>query len=161
MIFVREDSRTFLFVSEDLKKLLRDGETLVEVVASSTQTYSDYSFVVFPFAKAYEGFLKELFFKLDLISEKEYFGHRFRIGRTLNPVLEKRFRSRDSIYDKLANYCGNKDLAEEFWEVWKKGRNLLFHYFPNNYQALTLDEAKKIIVEILAVMEKALAECRV
>lgn len=39
--------------------------------------------------------------------------------------------------------------------------NLVFHYFPHNFRALTLQEAEGIIDRILKIMGKAVIECRV
>lgn len=121
---------------------------------------SDYSYLVFPFAKAYEGFLKKLFLDLGFIPQHVYEGDRFRIGKALNPHLEKILRH-ESIYDRITDLCGSRNLADTLWNVWKKGRNLVFHYFPHNLRALQLSEAENIITEILMVMERAIRECKV
>lgn len=161
MFLLPEDSPLKSFLGTYLLSLLADGENLLKTVEESNAYFTDYSFVVFPFAKAYEGFLKDLFFRLGVISEKEYIGHRFRIGKALNPNLEKSYRHKESVYDRLSNYCKDLSLAQELWDTWKRGRNLTFHYFPQNHHKLTLKEAKYLIVDILAVMEKALRECKV
>lgn len=141
------------------RELIEDGEYLFENAGLDSKVLNDYSFLVFPLAKAYEGFLKKLFFDLGFIDERTYNGNRFRIGKALNPSLERRWRH-ESIYDKLVSYCGGKDLANDLWQVWKKGRNLLFHYFPHNLHKLTLEEAKEIRDEMIQAMEKALSECK-
>lgn len=156
MELLRRDSQAWLFLNKELRRLIVDGENILEITQNYQALFSDYSFVVFPFAKAYEGFLKDMLFKMKLISEKEYFGSRFRIGKALNPDLEHRYRNAQSVFDRISKYYGNRDLAYELWDVWKKGRNLLFHYFPHNYQAKSLVEAKEIIMSILVVMEKAM-----
>ena len=61
---------------------------------------NDYSFLVAPVSKAYEGYLKDFFLKLGIIDNYNYQSDRFRVGKTLNPSLRyKRF----SIYQKLAD----------------------------------------------------------
>lgn len=116
---------------------------------------TDYSYLVFPFAKAYEGFLKKLFLDLGYISPKDYESDHFRIGKALNPHLEKVLRHQ-SVYDKVVSGCGNNGLAFELWDVWKRGRNLVFHYFPHSFKALSFAQAQKIIEEIISVMEKSI-----
>lgn len=161
MFLLRDDSPLKGFLGTYLASLIADGENLLKTVEESNSYFTDYSFLVFPFAKAYEGFLKDLFFRLGIISEREYAGHRFRIGKALNPELEKRFRHRESVYDRLANYCPGSNIANELWDVWKRGRNLTFHYFPQNHHKLSLQEAKYLIIDILGIMERALRECKV
>lgn len=141
------------------RELIEDGELLFRKAEEKGEALHDYGYLIFPYAKMYEGFLKKLFLDLGFIDERTYAGDRFRIGKALNPHLEKRFR-RESTYDKLVSYCGGKALADELWQVWKKGRNLLFHYFPHNLHKLTFDEARQIRDEMTNVMEKALTDCK-
>ncbi len=161
MELIARNSSLWHFLNDKLQHLVEDGEKLLGLIKESQIMFYDYSVVVFPFAKAYEGFLKDLFLSSNLITPEEYASRRFRIGRALNPELDRRFRRRDSIYDRLTNYCGHSNLANELWEVWKKGRNGTFHYFPRSEQFLNLEAAQKIILEMLAVMAKSLGECRV
>ncbi len=103
------------YLEEDLQELLRESTLLLERAGKWEQQFHDYSFVVFPAAKAYEGFLKKLFLDMGFIDKKEYLGRRFRVGKALNPSLYnrdmkrhgryKRLRERISVYDKLVGYC--------------------------------------------------------
>lgn len=68
--------------------------------------FHDYSFVVFPMAKAYEGFLKKYFFEVGLITKGAYRSDHFRIGKSLNPDLPLRYRRRDWVVDRLDEVCG-------------------------------------------------------
>lgn len=147
------------FVSTDLRKFLDDGEKLL---ASASGGFNDYSFVVFPFAKVYEGFLKEFFYKIGAISEQQYHSDHWRVGKALNPQLEKELRHTESVYDRLVTRCnGGTEVAETLWQAWKQGRNQLFHYFPGHYQPLSLAEARSIISEIKQAMENALLGCKI
>ncbi|KXK09261.1 MAG: hypothetical protein UZ22_OP11002001140 [Microgenomates bacterium OLB23] len=50
------------YISEGQKDLIDEGLHLLEHAENShDENLHDYSFVVFPFAKAYEGFLKQVF----------------------------------------------------------------------------------------------------
>lgn len=114
---------------------------------------SDYSFAVSPIAKAYEGYLKWFFLKLNIIDRYNYESDRFRVGKTLNPSLRyKRF----SIYQKLSDYDEKgEELAEILWNAWKYGRNEIFHYFPGITKNLTRSEAEDRIYLILSAIIKS------
>ena len=135
------------------KKFLKnDQDLLIDDVLNvmnylSQNHINDYSFIVAPAAKAYEGYLKDFFFDLDIIDENNYHSDRFRVGKTLNPSLRyKRF----SIYKKLADlHEDGEKLAEKLWSAWKQGRNEIFHYFPGNVKKLSKIEAEDRITLIL------------
>lgn len=114
---------------------------------------SDYSFLVSPAAKAYEGFLKDFFFKLHIIDEYSYHSDRFRVGKTLNPTLRyKRF----SVFRKLAELDElGEQLAEILWDAWKFGRNEIFHYFPDKLKNITKDEAQERVYLVLDAIIRA------
>lgn len=149
------------FVHEDLRELFKESVVLLAKVKTWEDKFHDYAFVVFPAAKAYEGFLKTLFLQLGFVSQDEFYGKRFRVGKALNPALEKIFRRQESVYDRLVKFCGGSDLADGLWETWKESRNLLFHWFPNERNAITLEEAGQRINSIFAVMDKAFKECKI
>jgi hypothetical protein len=111
----------------------------------------DYSFIVFPMAKAYEGFLKKLFLDLQLISKETYEGRRFRIGRALNPDIRSYQRDDDWLYDNVSVRFG-EEMARQLWETWLTCRNRVFHYFSDCEEFLDFDEACKRI----KVMEEAM-----
>jgi len=152
------------YIHEDLRELLNQSVLLISIFANGKyddEKFHDFSFVVFPAAKAYEGYLKTLFKDLNFINETDFYSKRFRIGRALNPALEKDLRENESVYDKLANYCRSKDLPNTLWETWKNGRNILFHWFPNETNAISYDEAAKTVNQILDAMDLAFEECKI
>lgn len=155
------------YLGEDLQKLLTTSEYIYSAVKSwgadlpaGRHVLHDYSFVVFPAAKAYEGFLKKLFLDLHFISEEDYFGKRFRIGKALNPSLEKELR-REGVYDKIVEYCQGRELADKLWETWRLSRNLTFHWFPNEKNAITLIEAGERVEMIISAIDQAFKECKI
>ena len=161
MIDVDRNSILWNYLSSGQKGLIEVGFHLLEDVRIHPDVrITDYSYLVFPFAKAYEGFLKKVFLDAGFITQSEYESERFRIGRALNPSLDK-FLRQQSTYDKIVGKCGNRDIADRLWSVWKKGRNLVFHYFPHNLKSLTLAEAEQIIQNMLSVMEQSLILCEV
>jgi len=154
------------YLGEDLQKLIGTSEFIYRAVESwgadlpgGKKVFHDYSFVVFPAAKAYEGFLKKMFLDLSLITEDDYYGKHFRIGKALNPSLPKEIRS-EGVYDKLVHYCQGKALADQLWETWKLSRNLTFHWFPNEKNTITLPEAGERITMILGAMDAAFSGCK-
>lgn len=117
----------------------------------------DYSFIVFPLAKAYEGFLKKWLFTNRLIDENDYLSDHFRLGKALNPSIEKKFRGRDYVYDKIVANCFDPHLADRLWDAWKQCRNLVFHYFPNHQHFLeNVAAAQNRIDQLDSVMSEAL-----
>ncbi len=151
------------YLDESLKELIRQSQALIEEeekrLTSGGKTYHDYAFIVFPAAKAYEGFLKKLFLDMRLIGSQQFYSDHFRIGRALSPSLPKRYRA-GWVYGKLIRDCGGEDLPAAMWEVWKKGRNRTFHYFPHHQECTNFGEAKKLVEEIVEMMEKVLEGCR-
>lgn len=146
------------FLGPELAPLFADGEKLL---ASAGGGFNDYSFIIFPFAKVYEGFLKKLFYRIGAISEKEYLSDRWRVGRALNPQLEKDLRHEESVYDRIVNLSGDQKLADILWEAWKNGRNRVFHYFPGVHKPMSFDEARTIVNQLIQAMEIALKECKI
>jgi hypothetical protein len=156
------------YIEEDLQELLVASEFLSNVVKSwggdmpsGSKVFHDYSFVVFPIAKAYEGFLKKVFLDMGFITEEDYRGKYFRIGKALNPYLEKKYRSGESVYDKLVKFCGGKDLADTLWEAWINGRNLIFHWFPEEKKAITFLDSQNKIKMIIRAMDMAFKGCNI
>lgn len=148
------------YLEETHKDLLSQSLTLAERESELKSTFHDYSFIVFSAAKAYEGFLKKAFFDLGFISKKDYLGDRFRIGRALNPALEKKYAKREGVYTKLADYCGSSDLPEFLWNTWKFSRNRIFHWFPQELRFLSLEEAEERLLMIVEAIDRTFEECR-
>ena len=149
------------YIGSDLQGLLLESELLLTKMTEYQDDFSDFSFVVFPAAKAYEGFLKKLFLDFHFINEEDYYGKHFRIGKALNPNLEKIYREGDGVYDKLVIHCGGKDLANKLWDTWRFSRNLVFHWFPNEKNTVSLDGASQRITLITEAMDAAVKECRI
>lgn len=152
-------SKLAAFLGPELSAIWADGDKLV---ASASGGFHDYSFVLFPFAKVYEGFVKKLCFQIGAITERQYNSERWRVGKALNPQLEKEFRQEESVYDRLVASCTNgKELADELWSAWKRGRNEVFHYYPDHTKHLSFTDARQIVVAIEKVMERAITDCNI
>lgn len=139
------------YLSSGQRELVVDGALLVEDRAKHPdERLNDYSYLVFPYAKLYEGFLKQLFLDLKIIREQEYLGEHFRVGKVLSPNLVRVLKTR-SAYGQLAKTFGQQ-VADMLWLAWKQGRNMVFHYFPHNLKRLTYQEAEQVIMGIIDAM---------
>ena len=141
------------------QKLIEESFYLLDWVKEQQKEFCDFSFIVMPAAKAYEGFLKQLFFDLKLISRQELEEDYFRVGKALNPELEhiKRLRKK-CLYNEISQKC-NEKTAELLWQTWKKCRNRLFHYFAKEQQVFTFEEAEERLNQIVKAIEVAFIEC--
>ncbi len=150
---IEESSILWHYLLPDMRALLRDGEFLVEDSARHTDAPpTDFSYVVFPFAKLYEGFLKKLFLDAGIIGERDYHSDHFRIGKVLSPNLVRRLGPR-SAYGEISKRFNN-ELAARLWHAWKEGRNMVFHYFPHNFRRLTRVQA----IELASTLTNTMAE---
>jgi hypothetical protein len=138
------------YFSSTQKDLIQEGNYLMNITEDHGYRFKDYSFLVFPYAKAYEGYLKQLFLDLNFISHLDYISDHFRIGKYLSPHLTMRLGDR-SIYTQIIKNS-NEDLAARIWDIWKKGRNEVFHYYPHNIKKLTFTDAQNLNEEILSTM---------
>lgn len=158
MEVIERNSQLWNYMPSDIQGLIEDGEELIDhAIKHGHGASTDFSYLVFPFAKAYEGFLKRLFLDLDLIQEDDYYGDDIRIGRILNPGYIK---DNKNVFGRLCDprHAG-EDVATKLWMTWKSGRNQVFHYFPHNFRRLSYDEAMTIITEVIESMSAAVVSC--
>lgn len=143
-------SRDNIDLSPTLGRDIRDDTAFRSLI-------HDYSFIVFPMAKAYEGFLKKWLFTNKLIDKNDYLSDHFRLGKALNPSLDRKFRDNDYVYDKIVANCSDPHLADRLWDAWKECRNLIFHYFPDReHLVATTEEAQSRLNQLTSVMAAAL-----
>jgi hypothetical protein len=138
------------------KELTRTSLELFSREERLQSSFEDYSFLVFPMAKAYEGFLKSFLYNTGLINRTMYLDKHFRIGRALNPDVHPDRRDEAWLYDQVAQMCGSK-LGRQLWDCWLECRNQVFHYFPDNMKRLSLEDATKKIELMITTMEQATA----
>ncbi len=155
---MEETSALWQYLAPDMRALVRDGEFLIEDSIRHTADglpagRQDFSYLVFPFAKLYEGFLKKLFLDAHIISDREYRSDHFRIGKVLSPNMVHRLGDR-SAYKQISDRYGDQ-LAARLWHTWKEGRNMVFHYFPHNYRSLTRDMAVEQVNQLVGTMREA------
>jgi len=154
---IETNSPAWNFFSQEEQMLYEDGMFLLrDSLVHQSKAPTDYSYIVFPFAKLYEGFLKDLFLKLGVISDRDYASDHFRIGKVLSPNLVRRLGKR-SAYLLLEERYG-QDLPNLLWRGWKEGRNLVFHYFPHKFHILTRAEAEASVILLEHAIEEAVAK---
>lgn len=162
MATIAKNSVLWGYLADEIKGLILDGETLINHAFEHKDKISDCSYLVFPFSKAYEGFLKKLLLDMEFIREDEYYSDDIRIGRLLNP---RYIQEHGNVFVKLCSHKGDggkggREVATMLWEAWRKGRNQVFHFFPHNFRKLSFDEALDTIAFICSAMERAVSSCR-
>lgn len=145
----------YSYLTDWQRQLVETSSKLIAQQEANKDYFVDYSFVVFPMAKAYEGFLKKFFLDLKLISNETYEGRRFRIGRALNPDVSQNQRDKYWIYDDISRYCSEK-VARQLWDAWLHCRNRVFHFFPKDQGVISLAEAKDKVQELNLAMRVAI-----
>lgn len=141
----------YQYLDKCQEELVRVSFSLLEKKESFSDL-NDFSFIVFPMSKAYEGFLKKVFYDLGLISKDTYEGRHFRIGRALNPDIRQDQRDEFWLYDDVAFKFG-QDEARQLWDTWLTCRNRIFHYFSDCSQFLTFTEAEERVKMIADAMQ--------
>lgn len=144
-----EDFWNYLSIPQ--QDLLIEGAYLKDqIIEDAEYSFKDYSFLVFPFAKSYEGFLKQLFLDVGFITHLDYISNHFRIGKMLSPNMKEKLGEK-SLYIQIERSI-TTEFAEEVWTTWKLHRNEIFHYFPHNIKAITYAEADTMIKVITHTM---------
>lgn len=146
----------YQYLGDWQKKLMDVTSQLLDRCQADQNAFADYSFLVFPVAKAYEGFLKKILFDLGLINQDTYEGRRFRIGRALNPDVSYNQRDQYWLFDNLERICSTA-VARQIWEAWLHCRNRVFHFFPKDDGLLSFDEAVERIEELVQAMRAGTA----
>lgn len=146
----------FTYLDSWQQQQVRLAFTLWQREQATHTHFIDYSYIVFPMSKAYEGFLKRFLLDLKLISKETYLSKRFRIGRALNPDVRTSQRDEFWLYKDVEDLCG-PILARELWDTWLTCRNRVFHFFPDRETGLSLEQAGHYLRILFEVMEKALS----
>lgn len=149
----------FQQLDADHQSHIRLSFELLEREKEFNSSLHDYSFVVFPAAKAYEGFLKLYLFNLGLIDEQVYKGTRFRIGRALNADIRGSQKDDFWLYDEVEQICG-QDVARLLWQAWLECRNRVFHYFPEREHSITFSQAEERLLQLVDAI-RAGVECQI
>ncbi len=144
----------FLFLSQWQRQQVMLAFKLYNREENSQDYLVDYSYILFPMMKSYEGFLKKYLYDVGLIDQDTYEGTRFRIGRALNPDVSIHQRDKYWLYDDIVRNCG-ETTARHMWQTWLKCRNRVFHFFPKEKAALELAEVKERLDMAVKAMDLA------
>ncbi|HCC84922.1 MAG TPA: hypothetical protein DEP87_04550 [Candidatus Pacebacteria bacterium] len=150
-------AKWYLYLTLWQRELVDTSDQLREIFEArfhQGEILPDYGFLVFPLAKAYEGFLKKFFLDLGLIDLESYNSRKFRIGRAFNPDVRHGQRDLLWIYDDVSRAC-EPEIARQLWQAWLDGRNQVFHYFPDEKGKLNFDQASAKIKTLKAAMDRA------
>lgn len=139
------------YLPAELLPLVNQSLTLLRQAQRAPEQFDNYDYVVFPFAKAYEPFLKTYLYNLGLISERVYYSKKFSLGRALNPDVHLEQRDENWYFDDLVKKCGEK-VAREIWQTWLL-RNQLFHLYPGEIHQLSLPQAAAAIDKFIRAIE--------
>lgn len=151
-----EEYPAFSYLDAWQQQLVRLAFSLWQRENATKTHFVDYSFIVFPMAKAYEGFLKQYLLDLKLITPETFQSKRFRIGRALNPDVRQSQRDEFWLYEDVVDLCG-PIVAREIWDAWLTCRNRVFHYFPDRESGLSLEQAGHYLQILFEVIQKAIS----
>lgn len=141
------------YLSKPQQNLILEGDYLLNnVIRQIPYVFQDYSFLVFPYAKAYEGYLKKIFYDAGFISHLDYISDHLRLGKLMSPNIAERLGER-SLYKKIRDHV-DADLADMVWDAWRLGRNEIFHYFPHNLRSISITQAEEIVDQLVRTMQK-------
>ncbi len=143
------------------KELLKQSIFLLNDANQHKFIYYDYSYIIMPAAKGYEGYVKDLLLKLGFITNKQQLSSRFRVGKALNPSLvNHKYYGKDAIYADLVNSCHGRAMAEELWQTWKICRNQTFHFFHDQEHRIDLLTAEERVLQIITTIKNSTISCQ-
>lgn len=145
-------SNWFNYLSDEHQALVRTAAKLAG--NKNLNDLEDYSFIVFLMAKVYEAFIKKYLLDAGLIEEKLYHSKRFRIGRALNPDINKNHRDQWWLYDDVVQHCGEA-VGQALWKAWLEGRNRVVHSFPGEESLYSYEKMEKRVSLIVEAMDLA------
>lgn len=149
-------SNWFALLDENGQRLVHLSIALYEREVRMQTPLESYSFLVFPMAKAYEGFIKLYLKKMGLLNRSDYNDSKFRIGRALNPDISEQHKDEWWLYDDVARSCGEK-VSRDLWDAWIQCRNRVFHYYFNQETEMDFDQATKKLFQMAQAMDSAMA----
>lgn len=138
------------------EELLRLSVELLQREQRMQTKWVDYSFILFPSAKAYEGFLKDFLLRHELITPAMHDGRKFRIGRALNPDMREEQKDEWWLYDDVVKLC-SENVACEIWNTWIECRNQVFHFFPKSDPFMSILMAEKKLQKVFHIIEKTMS----
>jgi len=110
------------FMGNRLLKLRHDTEKLLREESMYSIHLTDYSFVILPLAKCFEGFLKKLLIHLGLVKESLLVTDPYiAVNKYFNP-------KHDSVSSLLKDNKRDKSIPPLIYTVYQECRNNILHY---------------------------------
>ena len=143
---------TYSFLDDYQRKLLYDTlliKTIFTTYDSNeifNRLINDFSIVVFPSAKAFEGFIKKLLLAINLITQKEIKEDPYKsIGKIING---------EQIQKKILDKKRDRSVLKLLVAQWDFCRNVILHYDLDQPEIINKEEAFKKIEDIYEVMKR-------
>lgn len=132
---------TYRFLEWPIQMLLKTGKRLSIMFQKYQKTsfIYDYSFLVMPFAKAFEGYMKQLLLTLKLVTHQQLRKDEPKIGTILQDK---------ELFKLLRHRNRDKGVPSLLYAQWNLCRNILFHYDFTSPSLLGKEEALKKIEDI-------------
>jgi len=139
------------FVGKELVDLYTDTQKLIKAMRNKGNRYSDYSFTVFPLAKAYEGVLKKILVKMGFITKAQLEQDpNISINSYFNPV------GNSKITKALRDKARDKMIPHVIYSTYAECRNQILHHDPYRDNRLkTIEEADFFVRRISDAINKA------
>ena len=115
------------FIGEELLDLYEDSVKIFEdynkEIEKSLHNMSDYSFLVLPMAKVYEGILKRVLVKTKILKEEDLLSNpTINVGGYFNPI------GNHKIFDRLKDKARDKTVPHIIYSTYQECRNNILHY---------------------------------
>ena len=121
----------------------------------------DYSYIVLPMTKVFEGYLILLVFRQKLGDKSFREAHKKRnpinIGEVFFDAVNKFKKGiKGPVYNNLKNLEKDKKIPNSILKVWMNSRNTVVHYrIGRTKQIMKLDEAYRHILDICDIINKS------
>lgn len=140
------------FIGDELLDLYVDNCNLfddyqIDRGTSKLSNLSDYSHLVLPIAKTYEGVLKKILIKKKLLKEEDLINNpSINVGGYFNPVGNK----------SIFNLLRDKVIPHVIYATYQECRNQILHYDPyRDNRIKSIEDAKFYQRRILDAIDKA------
>ncbi len=148
--------KAYSFLDDSQNRLLLDSLLIKTIFTLPESDYSrvvnvllsDFSVMVFPSAKAFEGYIKKLLLTIGLITEKEIKEDPYKsiIGKILNG---------EEIKKKLLDKKRGRSIPKLLAVQWELCRNIILHYDLDQPEIIKKEEALKKIDDIYEAIKKS------
>lgn len=142
-----------IFLGKDILELINDSNTLLKLAKKNDSgNLTDFSFIVLPYAKAFEGVLKKILVEANILTNDELIANPdISVNKYFNPA------SNAKILELLRDKKRDKAVPYVIFSTYQECRNQILHY--DTYRDLrlkTIEDAEFYIRRIDDAMQKAI-----